>query len=68
MHYYRLMHYYIITLNEYIQFGCKIHIAVVEGRNYLQIFGCKFNIRIKLKVYQSDSDYFNFKHTKRQAI
>ena len=30
---------YIIRLDEYIQFGCKIHIAVVEGKNYLQIFG-----------------------------
>jgi hypothetical protein len=54
------MHFYIVRLDENIQFGCKIHIVVVGGKNYLQIFGCKFNMRKKLKVYRSYSDYFNF--------
>jgi hypothetical protein len=55
-------------LDEYIEFGCKIHIAVVEGKNYLQIFGSKFNIRKKLTVNRSDSVYFTFKHTTRQGM
>jgi len=62
------MHCYIITLDEYIQFGCKIHTAVVEGKNYLQIFGSKFNVRKTLTINPSDSVYFNFKHTTRQAM